>query len=135
MANSYGMTPAAAQRVLEAILNNTSLSVPALYAQMHTGDPGSAGTSNVAAETNRLQVGMSVASAAAQLAGTGPSWTVVATAGEEIAALSLWDGYEDDPNAICWFTLPVTPNVVVAYGDIVTLSTLNLAAATAALAS
>ncbi|UXA06595.1 hypothetical protein KXD96_28075 (plasmid) [Mycobacterium sp. SMC-2] len=101
-----------------------------LCAQLHAGgSPGSDGKSNPAAETNRLQIGMTTANAAAQLSGTGPSWTIIATQGEDLTAISLWDGFEDDPNAICWFTLPVTPNVVVAYGDVVTLTTCNLAGA------
>ena len=129
MANSYGISTALAQLVLEAVLNNVALSFSTVCAQLHAGgSPGTAGTSNPAAETNRLQVNMSTANAAAQLSGAGPSWTIVATAGEDISALSLWSGFETDPNAVFLFSLPIVPNVQVAYGDTVSLTTLLLAA-------
>lgn len=136
MANGYGMTAALAQLVLEATLTGATLSFSTVCVQLHAGgSPGTDGTSNPAAETNRQQITASVTGTAVTLGAAGPSWTIVATAGEDLSAVSVWNGFEDDPSAICLYTLPVTPNVTVAYGDVVTLTTLDLSTLTAALAS
>jgi hypothetical protein len=50
---------------LDAVFNATSYSEAAVYVQLHTGDPGSAGTSNVAGETDRVAASFSAASSRA----------------------------------------------------------------------
>lgn len=129
MANGYGMTPALAQMVLEATLAGGTLSFNTVCVQLHVnGSPGSDGTANPAAETNRLQITETVSGTSASMSGAGPAWTITAPAGEKLSAISLWDDFETNPNAICLYTLPV-PNVEVAFGDIVTLNSVLLAAA------
>lgn len=137
MSNGYGMTPALAGLVLQATLtgNFSLISFSTLCVQIHVnGTPGSDGTSNPAAETNRLQITESVTGTSATLSGTGPSWTITAQAGENLTAISIWSGFETDSSAICLYTLPITPEQV-AFGDIVTLNSLILNAASTGLAS
>jgi len=129
MANGYGMTPALAQLVLEATLTGATLSFSTLCVSLHiNGSPGSDGKLNPAAETNRLQITAAVTGTSASLSGTGPAWTITAVAGELLSSIGIWNDFETNPNAVCLFTLPV-PQVEVAYGDVVTLNSLLLAAA------
>lgn len=62
----------------------------AVYAQLHTGDPGAAGTSNVATETDRVQATFGSAAASGAISNTAAiTWEDVA-ATETITHISLW---------------------------------------------
>lgn len=61
------------------------------YAQLHTGDPGSAGTSNASAETTRKLWDFADASAGSKSAqGTMPSWATWSAGSETITHISVW---------------------------------------------
>lgn len=128
MANGYGMSAGLANLVLEATLAGGTISFSTICVQLHVlGSPGVDGTSNPAAETNRLQITEAVTGTGAALSGTGPSWTITATAGEKLTAISLWSGFETDPDAMFLYSLPV-PNIEVAFGDIITANSILIAA-------
>lgn len=75
---------------LDALCRNTSYAVAAVYVQLHTGDPGSAGTSNIASETTRKQVTFGSAASGGAISNTADiAWTSVA-ATETYAYISLW---------------------------------------------
>ena len=76
--------------MLDAVGNATSYSEAAVYVQLHTGDPGAAGTSNVATESTRKQASFAAASAGAITTDAALEWTNVA-ATETITHVSLWD--------------------------------------------
>ncbi|PBA43510.1 phage tail fiber protein [Mycobacterium avium] len=125
MANNYGITPAFANLLL-GTLNNVPVTVPIVCAKLHDGDPGPTGTANPSAVTARQQLTLETpTNGATALAGAGPSWTM--STGETIEAVSLWSGFDGDPNAIPLFTLPATPPVTVAEGDVLILNVTNLA--------
>lgn len=71
--------------------NGTSLTAPsAVYAKLHTGDPGEDGTANAAGETDRLEVEFD-ASSNGVISLTAPvTWTSVNTS-ETYSHVSLWD--------------------------------------------
>ena len=73
-------------------LSNTSFAAGATTAmKLHTGDPGSAGTSNASAETTRKALTWSAASSGSKaIAATLPTW-LWATANETISHVSIWD--------------------------------------------
>jgi hypothetical protein len=60
-----------------------------VYVQLHTGDPGSAGTSNVATETTRKSCGLAAASAGARVSNSQQQWTSYPAA-ETISWVSFW---------------------------------------------
>ncbi len=61
------------------------------YAQLHTGDPGAAGTSNASAETDRKLWDFADASGGSKSAqGTMPSWTTWDAGPETISHISTW---------------------------------------------
>lgn len=71
--------------------NGTSYTAPAaVYAKLHTGDPGEDGTANAATETTRKEVQFGAASGGVISLSNAPSWTSYPAA-ESITHLSIWD--------------------------------------------
>jgi hypothetical protein len=64
-----------ANKILDHFRGGTSWTQPSgIYVQLHTGDPGSAGTANLSANTTRVRVNFAAASAGAiALTGTAPT--------------------------------------------------------------
>lgn len=85
-----GLASAVANGFLDALGNATNYTAPAaFYVKLHTGDPGSAGTSNAATETTRVQASFAAASAGAITTDADLAWTNVA-ATETITHVSYW---------------------------------------------
>jgi hypothetical protein len=76
------MSAATANAVLNCYLNQTNITAPtAIWFQLHIGDPGAAGTSNVASNSTRKDVTavFAAASGGADTSDTLVSWTSVPT--------------------------------------------------------
>ncbi len=79
-----------ANAVLDAIARNTSLAYAAVWVKLHTGDPGSAGTSNPAANTTRQQATFGSAAASRAISNTAAiEWLAVPNT-ETYTHISLW---------------------------------------------
>jgi hypothetical protein len=61
-----------------------------LWVQLHTGDPGSAGTANVAATSDREQYATDAASAGAKSNTAIGRWDSTDAGGETFTHISLW---------------------------------------------
>jgi hypothetical protein len=97
------------------------------FVKLHTGDPGSAGTSNAAAgSTTRPAVTWAAASGGAiAMNGTAPSWTNGGTS-ETITHISVWD------NATAgnfMFSVALTASKAWVSTDTLTLNTLGVSLA------
>lgn len=68
-------------------LDNQGTAYP--WIKLHTGDPGSAGTSNAATETTRKQATWSAAANGAKTTSADLSWTSV-TGTEDYTHFSMW---------------------------------------------
>lgn len=76
---------------LDAVARNVSYAEAAFWAKLHLGDPGSAGTSNAAAETTRKQVTFGAAAASRAISSTtATEWLAVSTT-ETYTHVSFWD--------------------------------------------
>ena len=63
------------------------------YIQLHTGDPGSAGTANVSSTTTRQAVTWGSAASGVLTASNSPEWTAWSgTNGEGVTDISFWSG-------------------------------------------
>lgn len=130
MADSYGITPQFATLLLSA-LSGARPRVPIVCAQLHGGNPGVAGVNNLAGVTGRQELIVSSPDGGAvALTGVAPSWEI--TDEDTIAAISLWSGFDGDPNAMCLFTLAAQSPVTVAEGDTLVLGACGLEWAPAA---
>lgn len=108
-----------------AMLNgfrNTAFQIAATWVQLHTGDPGGAGTANVSAVTTRSQATFAAASAGAiALTGTNPNWNMTST--ETISHISVWSA-SSSGNFLWSAALSVSKSV--QSGDTLTLTTCGL---------
>lgn len=92
-----------------------------VFAKLHTGDPGSAGTSNASSVTTRSQITWAAASGGSKaITATFPSWTNWAgTNGEVVSHISVWDA-STAGNFLYSFALAVAKTMNT--GDNATLS-------------
>ena len=112
-----GLSSAHAVELLDALLNADAYTGPAaIYAKLHIGAPGAAGTSNAAGNTTRQAITFGAAAAGAISNDNAPSWTNVSTS-EDYTHISLWD-HVSAGNFMLSGT--ITANAVVA-GDTFTL--------------
>jgi len=103
--------------------NGVSYTAPAaVYAKLHTGDPGEAGTSNPAGETTRKEVQFGAASGGVISLSNTPSWTNVST-GESYSHISLWDNVSAGN---CLGSGALSSSVTVVAGDTFTLTALTV---------
>lgn len=105
-----GVISAEADDILDALGTQYS------WVQLHIGDPGAAGTANVAAETDRVQATWGSASGGAKSNSAAVQWTNVA-ASEDYTHFSVWTA---SSSGSCGFTGTVTANAVTA-GDTFTI--------------
>lgn len=75
---------------LDALARNVSYSAAAVYAQLHTGAPGSAGTSNVAANNTRIAVTFGTGAASRTISNTAAVTFSVAATAETLTHVSYW---------------------------------------------
>ena len=76
---------------LDALARNVSYAEAAVWVKLHLGDPGSAGTSNPAAETTREQATFGSSAASRTISNTvAVEWTSVSDT-ETYTWVSLWD--------------------------------------------
>lgn len=85
-----GMSTALANSWLDSIGNATSYSVATTYIKLHTGAPGSAGTSNAATETTRKACSFAAASSGSMASDADITWTSIAGS-QDATHFSLWD--------------------------------------------
>lgn len=119
------MTAGLASAHANALLNvyrGTSFTGITLYIQLHTGDPGSAGTANASTNTTRNSASFSAASGGSMSLSASPtSWSMTAT--ETLTHISMWDA-SSSGNFIRSAALTSSKSVVS--GDTYTQNTLQL---------
>jgi hypothetical protein len=102
--------------------NGTSYTAPAaVYAKLHTGDPGEDGTSNAAGNTTRQAVEFGAASNGVISLTNSPSWTNVSTT-ETYSHISLWD---NSTAGNCLGSGALSSSVSVTAGDTFNLTALT----------
>lgn len=88
---AVGIAAAILNSWLDGLCRSVTWTEPAgFFVKLHTGDPGSAGTSNAAGETDRVAVTFSAASGGAITNSAAVEWTNVSTA-ETYSHVSFWD--------------------------------------------
>lgn len=116
---AVGLASAVAASILDALFNQANYTAPtALHIQLHTGDPGAAGTSNVATETDRQDItsSFSAASGGTVTNDVAITWTNVAGS-EDFTHYSVWSA--SSAGTFYW-SGTITANAVTA-GDTFTI--------------
>lgn len=88
-----------------------------VYIQLHVGDPGENGSSNVAGETTRKPVTFAGASNGSLVSDSAATWPSVAAA-ETYSYISIWDAAS---GGNCLWTGPLTSDASVALGQSFTI--------------
>lgn len=92
----------------------TNITAPAhVYAKLHTGDPGEAGTSNAAANTTRVEITFGASSGGVITSNASVDWTNVPNA-ETYSHISLWDA---STGGNCLGSGALSASKTVAIGD------------------
>lgn len=87
---AVGLAAGIANSILDALCRSVAWTEPAeFWVKLHTGDPGAAGASNAAAETDRAQATFSAAAGGAITNSADIDWLAVA-ATETITHVSFW---------------------------------------------
>ena len=107
-------------------LSGTSPTAPTnVYFKLHTGDPGSAGTSNASAETTRKLVTWSAASSGSKaITTTLPSWATWSAGSETISHVSVWDASTAGNFLYSW---ALTASKAVSNGDTFNITSHSIA--------
>lgn len=111
-------------QMLDALVGRTTYTAnAAFYCKLHTGSPGSAGTTNAATETTRQAVTFGSAAASGSISNTAAvTWTSVSTT-ETVTHVSFWTastagtflGADDLPSPVA---LTAGNNLTIAIGDL-----------------
>lgn len=110
-------------------LRNVSYVEAATYVGLHTGNPGTAGTSNVSSVTTRPAISFSAASGGAMSMSNTPTWSSWAgTNGEVVTYISVWDA---NSSGNFLFSAQLTASKTINTGDTFTLSTCTVTFTTA----
>jgi hypothetical protein len=89
---AVGLSAFSANAALNAIGNNTSFAVAQCYIQLHTADPGAAGTTAVAGNATRKTVSFGTATGGAMSNDANIDWTAgEVDTNEDYTHFSLWD--------------------------------------------
>lgn len=95
-----------------AFLDGTALP-STLYAKLHVGNPGPAGSSNAAGETTRKSFTRGAASSGATSNSGSLAWTAVSTS-EDYSHITVWDA---STAGNCWFVGTLTAAAVTSGDD------------------
>ena len=106
-----------------AVLDGTAMPAT-LYVQMHTGNPGAGGTSDVSSETTRKSFTRPSASAGSTSNAFLIEWLNAQALGETITHATIWDAASAGN---CWWVIANTdPDPVVSNGNTVRIDTGSL---------
>ncbi|WPH57657.1 hypothetical protein [Mycobacterium phage WXIN] len=87
---AWGLSTYLANKLLDHAFRNTTYTPPAtIYAKMHTGDPGAAGTANASGQATRVATTFAAAASGSIAISNTPEFTL--NASETITGVSFWD--------------------------------------------
>lgn len=113
----------AEDKLLDHVTGTTSFTAPSgVYLQLHTGDPGETGASNVATENSRQSVAFGAASGGSIVSSAAVTWTNVSTT-ETYTHWSAWDA-SSAGNALWYGALSSSASVTA--GDTFQITSLTL---------
>lgn len=116
-----GLSAAKANSILSVLRNTAYAGIATPFVQLHTGDPGAAGTANVAATSTRNAVTWNAPAGGSMTLASLGSWT--GAAAESISHISIWTASSAGTFVESW---PLTASVPIIVGSTFSLPTLTL---------
>lgn len=77
-------------KFLDCLVNASGFNIAAVWIQLHTADPGAAGTTAIATNNTRKSIAVAAAASESKASNADISWTSV-PANETYTHVSLWD--------------------------------------------
>jgi hypothetical protein len=115
-----GLTVAEQNKALNALTGRANYTASAaVYAKLHTGAPGDAGTANASTDTLRKLVAWAAPSSGAIASSAAVSWTLALSGTETLTHASYWDALTGG-NCIGWSAL--SASATMGNGEVFTLS-------------
>mgnify|MGYP001570324866 FL=1 len=122
---AVGLAAATANALLDALGNAANYTADAsVFAKLHIGDPGAAGTTSPATETTRKAISFAAAAAGSMASDAAITWTNIAGS-EDATHFSVWT---DVAAGTFRWSGTVTANAYVA-GDTLTIASGSMTAA------
>lgn len=113
-----------ANKVLD-VLSGTTFTGVTTYLQLHTGDPGGAGTANtISPDPTRKAISWSAAADGSKAISATVSWTSWASGTEVVSHVSIWSA---DTGGTVYWTGELTTPKAVNDGDTLNITSLTLA--------
>lgn len=116
-----GISTYLANKWLDALGNDTAFAVTSCFVQLHVGDPGTAGTANVATETTRKAIPFAAASNGTMASNADITWTNI-SGSQDATYFTAWDGIT---GGTFLFSGTITGNAYTA-GDTYTIASGSL---------
>lgn len=114
-----------ANQWLNVLRGTTFTGAAGAFAQLHTGDPGASGTTNVSSTTTRPAVTWNAPSGGSMTLSNTPSWASWAgTNGEVVTHVSEWGA---SSAGTFYFSAALTASKTLNTGDTLNLTTLTVA--------
>lgn len=118
------MADGIASAMVTTWLNSLTTSPASTFAQLHTGAPGAAGTSNVSSTTTREGVTWGAPSAGVVSMSNTPAWPAWAgTSPETVTDLSFWTA--SSAGTFNWSVVATTPATMLT-GDTLTITSASV---------
>lgn len=109
---------------LNVLRGTTFTGAAGAFAQLHTGDPGASGTSNVSSTTTRSSITWNAPSAGSMTLSNTPSWASWAgTNGEIVTHISEWGA---SSSGTFYFSAALSASKTLNTGDTLNLTTLTV---------
>ncbi len=118
-----GLSSYLANSFMDSLGNASSFAVSTVYIQLHTANPGSAGTSSIALETSRSTASFASSSSGQITSDADVSWVAI-TGSETVLFFTAWDA---STSGNFLFSGSVTANPYTA-GDTFTITSGSLTA-------
>jgi hypothetical protein len=110
-------------KLLDHVTGTASFTVPsAFYLQLHTGDPGEAGTGNAATETTRKAASFGSASSGSITTSATVEWTNVSTT----ETYTHWSAWDASTSGNCLWYGALSASASVTAGDTFQITSLSL---------
>ena len=118
------MADGIATAMVDSMLTTLTTSPACTYVQLHTGDPGSAGTTDVSSVTTRQAVTWNAPSAGSVSASNEPEWTSWAGVNGEVDTdISFWT---QSTTGTFNMSIQLSSSVTMDTGDSLTLTAITI---------
>lgn len=126
---SDGVSTYLADKWLAWLAGNAETAPTGLYVQLHTADPGTAGTTAVSSVTTREALTFGTASAGAMASSNTPTWATWAGTNAEVDTdMSVWDA---SSSGDFLDSITFTSSVTMYTGDTLEITSVNISFTTA----